>query len=246
MKISLNLLDRSLRHLAVCNIGFIVIAGCASATGVPTQRAPLTLPRPDRVLVHDFAVTPEEVGLDHGIGPRVMRAVRSASQTEEEIKVGKAVARALADSLVSELRGRGIDAHLASKSPPAGETTASIRGRFLHIDQGDRTMRTVIGFGLGGSQVRTHVQVFQGSDNNPRLVAEGETVTQSGLKPGMGPMVGVGAIAGRAATAAAVSGATTVVSETFFQTVEADAKRTAKEIADHITGYYKERGWIER
>jgi hypothetical protein len=226
-------------------VGFIVIAGCASATWVPTQRASLELPPPDRVLVHDFAVTPEQVALDRGILPRVMRTV-APPQTEEEVKVGEVVARALSDSLVSDLRSRGIDAHLASKSPPPGETTASIRGRFVHIDEGDRTMRTVIGFGFGGSQVRTHVQIYQGSDNNARLVAEGDTVTQSGLKPGMGPMVGVGAIVGTVGTTAAVSGATTVVSETFFQTVEADAKRTAKEIADHIARYYKERGWIER
>ena len=234
-----------LKPLAVVIIGFVVIAGCASATGVPTQRASLELPRPDRVLVHDFAVTPEQVALDRGILPRVMRTV-APPQTEEEIKVGEVVARALSDSLVSELRAHGIDAHLASKSAPAGETTGSIRGRFVHIDEGDQTMRTVIGFGFGGSQVRTHVQMYQGSDSNARLVAEGDTVTQSGLKPGMGPMVGVGAIAGRAGTAAAVSGASTVVSEVFFQTVEADAKRTAKEIADHIGRYYKERGWIGR
>jgi hypothetical protein len=246
MKILLSFFDRRLNPLTVCIIGFIVIAGCASATGVPSRRASMDLPRPDRVLVYDFAVTPEQVALDRGIFPRVMRTVRSAPQTDEEIKVGEVVARALSDNLVSELRARGIDAHLASKSAPAGETTASIRGRFVHIDEGDQTMRTVIGFGFGGSQVRTHVQIYQGPESDARLVAEGDTVTQSGLKPGMGPMVGVGAIAGRAGTAAAVSGATTVVSETFFQTVEADAKRTAKEIADHITGYYKERGWIER
>lgn len=60
------------------------------------------------------------------------------------------------------------------------------------------------------------------------------------------PSVGVGAIAGRAGTAAAVSGASTVVSEVFFQTVEADARRTAREIADHMAGYYKERGWLTR
>jgi hypothetical protein len=244
MKIFFHGLDSRLRPLVVRFLGFIVIAGCASATGVPTQRASLELPRPDRVLVHDFAVTPEEVALDRGILPRVMRT-GARSQTEEEINVGKAVARALSDNLVSELRSRGIDAHLASNSARAGETTASIRGRFVHIDEGDQTMRTVIGFGFGSSQVRTHVQIYQGAYGDARLVAEGDTVTQSGLKPGMGPMVGVGAIAGRAGTAAAVSGATTVVSETFFQTVEADAKRTAKEIADHIARYYKERGWIK-
>jgi Domain of unknown function (DUF4410) len=245
MKIFFHRLDSGLKSLAVRYLGFIIIAGCGSATGVPTQRASLELPRPDRVLVYDFAVTPEQVSLDRGILPRVMRTV-APPQTEEEIKVGEVVARALSDTLVLELRAHGIDAHLASKSAPAGETTGSIRGRFVHIDEGDQTMRTVIGFGFGGSQVRTHVQIFQGPDSDARLVAEGDTVTQSGLKPGMGPAVGVGAIAGRAGTAAAVSGAATVVSETFFQTVEADAKRTAKEIADHINRYYKERGWIER
>ncbi len=246
MKILLHRLDPRLRPLAVVIIGFVVIAGCASATGVPTQRASLTLPRPDRVLVHDFAVTPEEVALDRGILPRVMRVFGSDPQTKEESEVGKVVARVLSDSLVSELRGRGIEAHLATKSPPAGETTGSIRGRFVHIDEGDRTMRTVIGFGFGGSQLRTHVQIYQGPDSDARLVAEGDTVTQSGLKPGMGPLVGVGAVAGSVGTAAAVSGATTVVSETFFQTVEADAKRTASEIADHMAAYFKERGWIKR
>jgi len=237
---------RKLGPIAVSIISFAVIAACGSVTGTPIRRAAANLPRPDRVLVYDFAVTPQDVALDRGIGPTVMRGLSSASQTEEEVKVGKVVARVLSDSLVKELRGRGIDAHLASNAAPAGETTASIRGRFLHIDQGDRTMRTVIGFGLGGSQVRTHIQVYQGAGDSARLVAEGETVTKSSLKPGMDPLIGVGAIAGTAGAAAAVSGGTTLVSETFLQTVEADARRTAKEIADRVASYYKERGWIER
>ena len=242
----MNNFECKLRPLAVSIITFVMISACGSVTGTPIRRAAANLPRPDRVLVYDFAVTPQDVDLDRGIGPKIMRGTGSAAQTEEEIKVGKVVARVLSDSLVKELRGRGIDAHLASNAAPAGETTASIRGRFLHIDQGDRTMRTVIGFGLGGSQVRTHIQVYQGAGDSARLVAEGETVTKSSLKPGMGPLVGVGAIAGTAGTAAAVSGGTTLVSETFLQTVEADARRTAKEIADRVSGYYKERGWIER
>jgi len=43
MKVSLHRLDRRLGHLAVYIIGFIVVAGCASATGIPTQRASLEL-----------------------------------------------------------------------------------------------------------------------------------------------------------------------------------------------------------
>ncbi len=120
MKTLSNVFGRRLRPLAVVIVGFIVIAGCASATGTPTQRASMELPRPDRVLVYDFAVTPEQVALDRGIGPRVMRTV-APPQTEEEIKVGEVVARALSDGLVSELRAHGIDAHLASKSARPGK-----------------------------------------------------------------------------------------------------------------------------
>jgi hypothetical protein len=76
------------------------------------------------------------------------------------------------------------------------------------------------------------------------LIAGGETATEAGMKPGMGVMLGVGAVAGSLATAAVVSGGTTVVSETLFATVEADAKRTATEIAKTVEAYYKRRGWM--
>jgi len=39
-------------------------------------------------------------------------------------------------------------------------------------------------------------------------------------------------------------GSTTATSEKFFATVEADAKRTAKEAAKHVAEYYRRHGWL--
>ncbi len=219
-----NLMLRSLRQIGqfvsvvVSCIGAVILIGCEAPTVTPLVRAGDTLTKPDRVLIYDFAVTPGEVDLDRGLGPQVLRSAASEAQTDEEIQVGKAVARALTDSLVRELRGRGINAYRATETSPPGEDTASIKGRFLRIDQKDRSMRTLVGFGLGGGQVRTHIWIFQGTGLSLRLVAEGETSTQSNLKPGIVPVPAA---------------------------IEADAGRTAKEVADRIADYCKRRGWVD-
>jgi len=217
--------------------------GCGAATVTPTRYATIDLPKPDRVLVYDFAVTPEEVDLDRGLGPMVLRQVGSETQTQEEIRLGHAVAKALTESLVEQLRKQGINAYRAADAASPGPTTASIKGRFVRIDQGDRSMRTVIGFGLGASQVRTHVRIYQGAGSAMRLVAEAETSTQSNLKPGLGPMLGLGAVTGGLAVAGAVGGTTTIANEAVFATVQKDAERTATQIAQRIGDYYRRRGW---
>ena len=187
----------------------VAVAGCGATTVMPTFRAASGLPQPDRVLVFDFAVTPEEAGVDPGIG--------SLPQTQEDMQVGKAVAQALSVNLVKELRSRGIDAYRANETAPPGETTASIKGRFLRDDRGTSTTSTPVGFALGGSQVRTRIQFLQGTGLKLQLVGEAETATPSSLKPGIG------------ANAA----------------VETDAERTAQAVAERVVTYYKQEGWIK-
>jgi hypothetical protein len=77
-----------------------------------------------------------------------------------------------------------------------------------------------------------------------QLVAEADTAAESGKKPGVAVTLGAGAVAGTAATAAVVAAGTTAASELLLTSVEADAKRTAREIADRIIRAYRERGWL--
>jgi hypothetical protein len=131
------------------------------------------------------------------------------------VEVGKALARALSVNLISELRRRGIEAERASDTDGPGETTASVRGAFLHTDASATSVP--VGFTLRGGQVRTRIQFLQGTGLKLQNVGEGETVTPSVLKPGM---------AGDSA-------------------INADAKRIAEVLAERVAGYYRREGWIK-
>jgi hypothetical protein len=195
----------------------VLFSSCQATTVTPTFSTGDTLVRPDRVLVYDFAVTPGEFEIKYGSDAQSSRAISSQAQASEDIQVGKAFAKVLTDNLVEELRSRGIDSYRASEASPPERDTASIKGRFVRTSKTDRT--TLTGFDLGDGQVRTNIQILQGTGSTLRVVAEADTSTSSNLKPGLGP-----------ALDAAIKG---------------DAKRTASHVAEKIADYYKRQGWIK-
>jgi hypothetical protein len=115
-----------------------------------------------------------------------------------------------------------------------------IIGRFVTLDEGNQTLRTLIGFGIGGSEVRTQARIYQ----RGMLIAEADTSANSGYKPGAAVTLGAGAAAGTAAVAAGVATGTTAVSEVFLTSVEQASRRTAREIAHKIEAAYEQRGWL--
>jgi hypothetical protein len=189
----------------------LMLTACATETVKPTFPTASGLQRPDRILVYDFAVTPEESEFKGVVGSGLESRV---SQSAEEIRVGRALGKALSENLVSELRARGINALAAAQAAAPGDTTALIRGRFMRSAPGGAS---VVGFALGAREVRTRIQIFQGTGFDLRLVSEADSVTQSSLAPG-----------------ATASGA-----------IEADAKRSAQALAERVADYYRKQGWLK-
>src|SRR5262245_24534735 len=62
------------------------------------------LPRPENILVADFAVTPQQVKLDSGLRARLMGMVSGTPQDVQAAEDGRAVADAIANTLVQDLR----------------------------------------------------------------------------------------------------------------------------------------------
>jgi hypothetical protein len=213
--------------------------GCASADVNQTYKAQGALPMPDLVIVHTFAVTPAEVQLDRGLMAGAVRGSQYATTSYEETQVGHIVADKLAQKLVDDLQAQGITAVRDSRGVRPSATTLVITGEFTNVDQGNQSKRVWIGFGLGGSTVQTTVHAFQGG----LLVAEGETSTASGLKPGMAASAGVAVATGGVAPLA-VGAAGAAGSEAFLTGVESDASRTAEQIAKKIKQGYINRGWL--
>ena len=240
---SLQLSRRSLRR-AVLRLSPLLLAGCATATVTPALQPTGVLPPPELVWVYDFTVTADEIELDSGLGPRLARLIGETVPAQEKLRVGRALGKVLATNLATELRLRGIKARRANDQTEPEETAASIKGQLLRVDEGYGTLRTVVGFGFGGTELQTHAQLFHGAGGDTQLVAEADTRTKSSLVPGIPSIIGVGWAGGSIWGGAVVAGLTTVPSERFYATVEADAKRTAEKLADWVADYYRQQGWL--
>lgn len=225
--------------------GLALLAACTQTT-VEQMAAPGTLPRPQVVVVQNFAVTPEEVQLDRGLSARIDQALdarRGMSQNAQEVEIAHQTADALAEKLVAEIRDLGLPAERGAMLPPGVRSGLLVTGQFVAIDEGNRTERVAIGLGVGRSDVRVQVQLFEITPSGRRLAEELEVDAKSGLAPGMAETMGAGALAGHLLVATAASGALHVVTETTSDTVVADADRAAKGIGKKLATFFAQQGW---
>ena len=232
-------------RLAVDLLGVLalaaVVSACAAARteNVQTPRAS-SLPRPARVVVFDFDTGAADVTV--GTSPR--RSARNAVglYVTEADTLAQAVADSLASQLVDALKTGGFDAVRAPKaaSPQRGDLV--IQGQFVQIDGGSATQRFVIGFGVGATELRTQVQVFQVGASGWQPVKQFDTVAAGSRFPGAALFVGGGAIAGTAATSAKISSGVGTLREV-RASIEADARRTSEEIAGKVAELSKSQGW---
>ncbi|HME71684.1 MAG TPA: DUF4410 domain-containing protein [Myxococcota bacterium] len=219
----------------------VALVGCAPTSVNLTYEQGGPLPRPERILVYEFAVSPEEVQLDRGLGADLERM---APRTAAEIQIRRQAARALANKLVQQINAMGLPAQRAWGAPNYWGNSLLIEGQFISINQGNRTERTVIGLGAGASQVETRVQVYETRSHGLERVEDFITDARSGYKPGMAETMGAGAAAGNLAASAAVSVVGTVASEMLSANVKADAERTANDVANQLQAYFVQQGWI--
>ncbi len=225
----------------------LTITGCAPTTVNVVSQYTGNLPQPNRILVYNFAVSPDEVKLDQGVSAEVQTMAGNPQPpwTEKEIQVGRTVANSLAAKLVAELRKMGYPAERVSGVPPyRGDNVLVIEGQITSVDQGSKAARVVVGLGAGHSDVKTYTQIYDLQHRGRRLLEQFTTDARSGYKPGMAETEGASAAAGHWAMGLAVGVGLNVASEKFSDNVEADAKRTAEQIAKQINTVFQNRGWV--
>lgn len=227
---------------SLCIIG--LITGCAP-THVQTlqQYGGPPLPKPRAILVYNFAVSPDVVQLNSGAGSRLTNGNPEQAQ-QQKMQIAQAVANSLTNELVKELRADGLPAQAAGYGTPSLGNVVLITGQFLAINEGNRARRMIVGFGAGHTEVDAHVQVISTLRQPSQMLYAFDTTAESSRKPGMGPMIGVGAAAGHAAESTVVSGTLGTVSEFHGASVQADASRTAKKINQQLIPFFEQQGWL--
>lgn len=227
--------------VAFC-FGF-VLAGCTSVQ--QQEQYSGSLPRPEQIIVYDFAVTPDEVQIDTGLSAEAVRGVEDKSASEEKDETARKVANTVAKKLVKEISDMGLPVVHQDEPPIQGASThLLVRGSFVSIDQGDRGERVAIGLGMGKSSVVVEVELVDWVGDGERVVDRFKVVGKSSYKPGMAETMGVGAAAGNLAISAAVSAGGAVASEEFGANVEADAERVAKSAAKLMKKFFVREGWL--
>lgn len=234
-----------IRWVVAALAGASAVAGCAPTQVQSTFQREGAMPRPERVLVYDFSVSPQEVQLDRGLSAEMVEMAKGTPRTEQEIQLGQKAARALSDELVKRINAMGLPAQRIAGAPMNWANALLIEGQFLSIDEGNRTERVVIGLGAGRSDVEALVQVYQAQATQLVRLEEFSTSAKSGYKPGAAETMGMGAAAGTLAVSAAVTAGGAIASEALGVNVEADARRTASSVAEHLETYFREQGWIQ-
>jgi len=220
-----------------------VVAGCAS-TKVTEREAyeGAKLPRPNRIIVHDFTANPADVPRESAFATE--NAVHSKPLTPEQLKTTEKLGAEVAKELVVKLRKVGLPAVQAASQPAPQIDDIVIRGYFVSVDQGSAAKRVLVGFGSGDAELMTAVEGYQMTSQGLRLLGSGEVQSGGGKMPGL-----VLPAAVMAATASpiglVVGGAVKVAGEVDgSDTIEGSAKRTADGIGEQLEIAAKKQGWI--
>ncbi len=204
------------------------------------------LPPPDRILVHDFAVRPQDVRLDSGLRGRLTQVFSRESTSELQYQAARETSAALSEALVAGLRRYGLPVERTSHpGAPGPGRFLLVDGQLLAVDEGNRTQRVMIGLGRGRSSVEAGAQVYYlDRSAPPRLIETFEARTDSGRAPGMAETMGIGAVAGRlGASAAAGAGAHAAIEGSRADDI-AEARRLGEALAQRVGQFLVRQGWV--
>lgn len=233
-----------LSHVLSCVLFLIVAAGCASTTTTarPTELGKEKIARPDRIIVYDFAATPADLPAWSAAAKKYANA--AAPQTEKQLATGRKLGAEIAKELVAEINGMGMSAVRATgqAEPRLGDIV--IIGYFGSVQEGSAGKRVLLGFGSGDAELKTAVEGYLMTERGLRQLGSGEVDAGGGKGPGLiVPLVVTAATANPIGLL--VSGAVKAEGEASGRdTIEGSAKRTAKQIGDHLRKRFEEQGWI--
>ena len=240
MKTNLKLTTLALGLFAV-----LFAAGCAS-TKITDREQLVTgpIPKPDTIWVYDFVANAAELPADSSLAGQP--DLDTTPQTADQIAAGQMFGAQIAVELVAQINGMGMTANEAGPGTKPQINDLVIRGYLLSMNAGSAVKRVAIGFGAGGSELKTAVEGFQMTATGLRKLGSGD-VTAGGSK-GPGTAVGLAAfIATANPIGLIVSTGTKVYGEASGSSkLEGRAKATAKEISDVLKKRFQQQGWVNQ
>lgn len=226
-------------------LGAMALTACASTDTEVTKKLSKKdrdLPRPSMILVYDFAVSTAE--LHAGAPASLQGAVDDPHGNPQRDSLEHQVAAIVAEDLTARLQDLDLPARRWRGPPPAGTDIYTIEGQFVTIDEGSAVARMIIGFGVGGTELKTLVQAYAVEPGGKRLLAEATVDAESSNKPGIAATLPAGAALSGIAMAAAINTGVGVITE-INTDVREGAEDTAEAIVELMEPRLEKLGWID-
>ena len=224
---------------ARARLHWLLLVALSSCTNVNTeadrQIAEQRSPRPAMIVVHDFAVSPEEV--EAGPPLSSARLVDDSARTAAEKAVGDAFADEFAAALTDEIRKLGLPAERAAAPDLPSGGVVSIEGRFISL-AGDPSAPGIVGFAGGWPDVIADVQLYGDDPSGERLSEDLEvSLSEGGHELPAALLADPTITAGQITTTPGLSAA----QQTRLATA---ARQAAATVAGQLRPYFVGRGWL--
>jgi len=236
----------NLLKLSGTGLFFLLMAGCAKDNVQETYAVANTgMPKPNSVLIYNFAVNPDDVKTTSGLLGKIESSMQQTTQSAEEIQLAREVSDAMATELTQKIAAMGLNSIRADQSLRAAPGSIIITGAFVNIDEGNQAQRSVIGLGMGKSSLDSKVVVLAPSPSGDQELLAFDAHADSGDMPGAAVMGPAGAAAGAGTAAVIATNAVTGAVKGYKSASAHQAKAMAEKIAAQLATYFAQQGWID-
>jgi hypothetical protein len=206
----------------------INVTPLATYTGTGPQ-----LPKPEKILIYDFAVNADDVQVDK---LRALRPRHLITGDESPDAIAATASKKFSQELMKDLVKTGIPVEHVAAGAQAPANTMVIQGSFTSLKEGNKTERDMIGMGAGGADVQSKVDVHLKTPSGTVLLSQFQTDTKAAKNVGSAVPVAAGLN-----PAAAVARSTVGDRR---KTANAYASKTADATAKEIFNSMAAQGWI--
>ena len=222
----------------------VVVVGACASTKVSEREILVTekIPRPDHILIYDFAATPADVPAN---SPLAAAATAQTPQTPEQIETGRRVGAEIATRLAERVRRMGLPAERASRQSAPQINDIVIRGYLVSVSEGSAAKRVAIGFGAGASELSVAVEGYQMTAQGLRRLGSGAGTAGGSQAPGAAVPAGVALATGNPMGLVVATGIKGYGEVSGSSTIEGRIEMIVTEIAKQIEPRFRDQGWIK-
>ena len=162
--------------------------------------------RPAVVYVTDFDLEVGKITSEQGLllppskppGPLGSILPPLPGTPKDPAKLARELVNSMSEALVKDLGKAGLTTRRLGRSDQVPSSGWLVRGVFTEVNQGNQMERSMIGFGMGKTDLQVMVDVADLTLGEPRPFYELNTKADSGRMPGAAPMAALNPAAGAA------------------------------------------------